>query len=601
MHRDEGRSKHAVKAGMDHKEGPVASGMIDPDMDLDIISNTYRAIVDQEAFDAMIDSWQAKLGRIPDDEKASTQLSSTLLAQLALARQTLDGLDIPAENDPLARAVQDVPGPALVLSPEGRVVVTNTEGASVLGARQGSFLDLDRIDPRSLDAFRTMMRAANKRANRSQAILRMSPVDDGDPILAEAWLLAPKNDGAAFVVIRSLEIEWTDRASEMLAQAFGLSAAEVEIARIFFRVRDVAATAAARNVSLLTVRTQLKSIMAKTEAPSQVELMRLLAMTAGRAIQDRQGKTDTWRDPLGREEILSLPDGRSIAWTWLGDPNGRPVVLCRGLPMCYLLPPDSEGQLRDAGIKLLALSRPGFGNSSQHPNLSPLEDNITALRGFLDHVVKARCIAIGLSNGVLPLLAEASLRPDRFHALIAIGYTGVLDRSGIRRLQPTQQAMMRLVGMLPWLVDLMAKQAHRMIQTYGVDWYIERAYRTRPLDYATCTDPNLAPFIRNACSHLLAQGHQTFVRELLLARSDIDPAIDTLSVPLTWVAPKEDGVFDETSFRRIERRNPRIRLQPLEKAGELALYQQTFRIVDLIVDTANSTTFGANQTFPTSL
>jgi len=549
----------------------------------------------------MIDSWQAKLGRIPDDEKASKQLSRALLAQLALARTTLDGLDIPAENDPLARAVQDVPGPALVLSPEGRVVVTNTEGASVLGARQGSFLDLDRIDPRSLETFRTMMRAANKRANRSQAILRMSPLNDGDAILAESWLLTPKIEGAAFLVIRSLEIEWTDRASEMLAQAFGLSAAEVEIARIFFRVRDVAATAAARNVSLLTVRTQLKSIMAKTEAPSQVELMRLLAMTAGRAIQDRQGKTDTWRDPLGREEVLNLADGRSVAWTWLGDPNGRPVILCRGLPMCYLLPPDSEGQLRDAGIKLLALSRT---QASAIPASIPIclhwKTISPRCAASSTHVVKAPCIAIGLSNGVLPLLAEASLRPDRFHALIAIGYTGVLDRSGIRRLQPTQQAMMRLVGMLPWLVDLMAKQAHRMIQTYGVDWYIERAYRTRPLDYATCTDPNLAPFIRNACSHLLAQGHLTFVRELLLARSDIDPVIDTLSVPLTWVAPEQDGVFDEMSFRQIERRNPRIRVRPLAKAGELALYQQTSRIVDLIIDTASSKTDGLDRLYSAS-
>ncbi|WP_245304282.1 alpha/beta fold hydrolase [Hoeflea olei] len=569
---------------------------IDPDLDLDIISHTYRAIVDQEAFDAMIDSWQAKLDRIPDDGKASTQLSGALLAQLALARTTLDGLDIPAQSDPLARAVQDVPGPALVLSPEGRVVVTNTEGASVLGARQGSYLNPDRIDPRSLEAFRTMMRAANRRANRSQAILRMAPLDGGEAILAEAWLLSPKAGDAAFVVIRSLEIEWTERASEMLGQAFGLSAAEVEIARIFFHVRDVAAVAAARHVSLLTVRTQLKSIMAKTEAPSQVELMRLLAMTAGRAIQDRQGKTDTWKDPLGREDVLSLPDGRSIAWTWLGDPDGRPVVLCRGLPMCYLLPPDSEGQLREAGIKLLALSRPGFGNSSQHANLSPLEDNLAALRGFLDHVVKSPCIAIGLSNGVLPLLAEASRRPERFHALVAIGYTGILDRSGIRRLQPTQQAMMRLVGMVPWLVDLMAKQAHRMIQTHGVDWYIERAYRTRPLDYSTCADPNLAPFIRNACSHLLAQGHQTFVRELVLARSEIDAVIDTLSVPLTWVAPEQDGVFDEASFRRIERRNPLVRVAPLENAGELALYQRTSRIVDLIVDIANGTPLGADQT-----
>ncbi|MBO3758967.1 alpha/beta fold hydrolase [Ciceribacter sp. L1K22] len=573
-------------SGSDGANGSTA-GEIDPDVDLDIISNTYRAIIDQEAFDAMIASWQTKLRRIPDDENGSRRLSPALLAQLALARNTLESLDLPTENDPLVRAVQEVPGPALVLSPEGRVAVTNTEAASALGARQGSFLDADRIDPRSLETYRTLMRAANKRANRSQAILRLMPLQGDHTILAEAWLLSRDGHNADFVVIRSLEIEWTERASDMLGQAFGLSVAEIDIARLFFKVRDVAEIAAKRGVSLLTVRTQLKSIMAKTEAPSQVDLMRLLAMTAGRAIQDRQGKTDSWRDPLGREEILTLPGGRAIAWTWLGHPDGRPVILCRGLPMCYLLPPDIEDQLTEAGVKLLALSRPGFGNSSQHAELSPLEDNLAALRGFLDKVVGEPCVGIGLSNGLVPLLAEAQTHPDRFRSLIAIGYTGVLDRSGIRRLQPTQQAMMRLAGMMPWLVDLMAKQAHRMIQTYGVDWYIERAYRTRPRDYSTCADANLTPFIRNACAHLLAQGHSTFVRELILARSDIDDAVEALKIPLTWLAPTEDGVFDEAGFRQIENRNKRIRMQPLRDAGELALYQQTSRIVDLIIREAH--------------
>lgn len=565
-------------------EPPADSAPIDASTDLDIISNTFRAILDQDAFEAMIASWQAKLDRIGDDTHAAAQIAAPLLAQLALAQRTLEALDLPVVDDPLVRAVQDVPGPALVLSPEGRIATINTEGVRLMAARQGAFLDPDCIDPRSAADFRALLRAANARANHAQAILRLLPqAQEGPPvpILCEAYFLPAPQD-KAFLVIRSLEIEWSPRAAEMLSQAFGLSSAELEVARLYFSLRDVAAVAAARGVSLLTARTQLKAVMAKAETPSQVDLMRLLAMTASRALNDQRSQSAAWRDPLGREQQMTLPDGRVIAWTWMGDPEGRPAVLLRGFPMCYLLPPESEERLRQAGIKVYALSRPGYGNSSLDPALSPLDDNLAALRAFLDAVIAGPCLGIGLSNGLVPLLAEARANPGRFHGLLAVGYTGALDRSGIKRLQPVQQAMMRLAGILPWLVEMMAKQAFRMIRQHGVDWYLERAYRTRPRDIATYAEPNLTPFIRNACAHMLAQGPGTFVRDLHLARADVDHAIEALEVPLVWLAPTEDGVFDAVQFARLHSRNPRARLVPVEQAGELLLYQRTGIVLEQI-------------------
>lgn len=565
------------------EENPASSREIDPHTDLDIISNTYRAILDPDGFDAMVASWRIKLDRIADDTQARAHISGQLLDQLSLAQRTMEALDRPIGDDPLARAIEDVPGPALVLSPEGRIAMLNVQAASKLGARQGAFLDPARIDPRSVSDFKALLRAAGSRSNRAQAILRLLPPDDAEPIVCEAYFLNRPEQEKAFVVIRSLEIEWSEQASDLLSQAFDLSSAELDVARLFFLTRSVEEIARQRDVSLLTARTQIKSIMAKTEVPSQADLMRLLAMIASRAIRERKGESAHWRDPLGREESLALADGRVIAWTWMGAQDGRPVVLCRGFPMCYLLPPTYEERLRDAGLKLYALSRPGYGNSSLHPGLSPLEDNLACLRAFLDRVIGQPCVGIGLSNGFLPLLAEAAANPSRFSALIAIGYTGVLDRSGVKRLQPIQQAMMRLIGIMPWLVDLMARQAHRMIEQHGVDWYLERAYRTRPHDIATYADPDLTPFIRNACAHLLAQGHTAFVRDLELARAPIDNSIEALDIPLHWLAPTEDGVFDHAKFSAVELRNPRIRFEPVSEAGELVLYQQTEAVVDRII------------------
>lgn len=575
-------------------------GEIDPATDLDIIANTYRAIVDQHAFEAMIASWNAKLDGADVDgtarptdaplsggASARSLLSGPLLQQLAAARNTMETLDIPAENDPLSRAVRDVPGPAVVLAPDGRIAAANVAGAAAFGVRQGGYFDTGTIDPRSRQDFDALRKAADTPGNRSHAVLRILPAGGAEwarPFVAEGFLLPAPDQEKFFLVLRSLEIEWTPGATRRLAQAFGLSDAEGEVARLFFSLRDVSEVARARGVSTLTARTQMKAVMAKTETASQVDLLRLLAMVASRAVMGKRGRVPEWHDPLGREERVTLSDGRVVAWTWMGAEDGVPAVMLRGIPVGYLLPEAQQERLRAANIRLYALSRPGYGSSTMDSSLSALDDNMACLRAFLDRRIARPCVGIGLSNGIVPLLAEEQAHPGRFASLVAVGYTGILDRSGMDRLPPIPRTMLRLVNRAPWLVELMAKSGHRMMQQHGVDWYLERAYRNTPRDQATCGDPNALALLRSASAHLLMQGHGTFVRDLQLIRAPVDDALDTLGVQMLWLAPMEDGVFDEARYRRIERRNPRIRVEPVPDAGELILYQQSARIVDRIIE-----------------
>jgi len=557
-------------------------------IDMEIVANTYRSIVDQDAFEEMIANWSDKLDQIDARPEGKRGISRQLVKQLMAARKTLETLEIPAENDPLKRAISDVPGPAIVLSPEGRVAITNIEGERAFSTQQGAFLDTEIIAPASVQDFAALRRAAGAKGNAAQAILTILPksADYAAPFLAEGYMIRIPGQSGAYIAIRSLEIAWGDGVSERLQQAFGLSQAETEVARLFFQLRDIERIAEARGVSTLTVRTQIKAIMAKTEAPSNVDLMHLLSMVTSRDIVGRRGEAPIWHDPLGREKRITLADGRQVAWTWMGAENGRPVVLLRGFPMAYLLPGEGEERLRTAGVKLYALSRPGYGNSSLDRRLGALDDNLAALRAFMDHEIHEPCVGIGMSNGLVPLLAEQHANPDRFRALIAIGYTGVLDRSGIHRLQSVQKTMMMLAGPAPWLAELMAKSGHRMMRQHGVDWYLERAYRSRPRDMQTCQHPNSAALIRNACEHLLKQGHAAFVRDLQLAVEPIDHVIEDLTIPMRFLAPADDGVFDDTAYRVLEKRNPRVSVEPVTEAGELIFYQRTNLILDRIIEAA---------------
>ncbi|WP_104494342.1 alpha/beta fold hydrolase [Paracoccus denitrificans] len=556
----------------------------DDDIDLSIIASTYRSIIDEHAFDEMVASWETKLASSGGDAE-HPKVSKGLFSQLLTFRNTLEKLDVPTENDPLKLAVSEVPGPATVLSPNGNVAVINIAGERAFGTRQGAFMNVAVIAPNSLEDYRALLRAATGQGNAAQAILTILPATEGygESFLAEGYLIRVPGQSGAHIAIRSLEIAWGPRIAERLQQAFGLTQAESEVAHLFFRLRNLESIAAERGVSLLTVRTQIKTIMAKMGAPSNIDLMRLLAMIASREHVGLRGEAPVWHDPLGREKLIEMPDGRKIAWTWMGAKRGIPVVMLRGLPMTYLLPGDGEARLRDAGICLYVPSRPGHGNSTMDSSLDVMSDNLVALRVFLDQVIGRPCLGVGLASGTLPLVVEAVANPTRFHGILAVGFSSGIDPSGVQRLPQIQRIMLQLADSAPWVAELMAKSGHRMMRQHGLDWYLERAFRHTPLNQKTVRNPDWTALIRNACEHLLKQGHATFVRELQLSRHRMDTALRELLIPMRYLAPTEDPGIDLAACRQLERINPLITVEPVTDAAELVFYQRNDLILDRII------------------
>lgn len=566
---------------------PGAAGDGDEDIDFDIIASTYRSIVDENAFDQMVADWESKLA-LKEDGRKEPRVSKRLFDQLVTFRDTLENLDLPIGNDPLRLAVSDVPGPAMVISPNGRVAVINIAGERAFGARQGAFMEPAIIAPNSQDDYDALLRAASQQGNRAHAILTvLSATEDyGDSFLAEGYLIRVPGQNRCHIAIRSLEISWNPRVADRLQQAFGLTPAECIVAQLLFRSHNLEAIAEQRAVSLLTVRTQVKTIMGKMGAPSKVELMRLLAMIASREQVGMRGESPVWHDPLGREQMITTRDGRKIAWTWMGDRQGTPVVISRGLTMTYLLPADGEARLRDAGICLFLPSRPGYGNSSMAPKLDVMSDNLVALRAFLDEVVGRPSLAVGQADGVLPLVAEAAADPGRFYGILAVGYAAGFDLPGINRLPRIQRIMLQLAGSAPWVAELIAKSGHRMLRQHGLDWYLERAFRNTPINQQTLRNPDWTALIRNACEHALKQGHASFVRELQLSHYPIQDDLQNLAIPLHYLAPTDDVGIDRKACRIMGLLNPRITVEFVSDAAELIFYQRNELILDRIIAAA---------------
>jgi len=82
------------------------------------------------------------------------------------------------------------------------------------------------------------------------------------------------------------------------------------------------------------------------------------------------------------DDLLALPDGRSLAYAEFGDPDGRPVLFFHATP----------------GVRLIAPDRPGVGRSTPQPHRRLLDwpDDV---RHLADALGLERFAVVGFSNG----------------------------------------------------------------------------------------------------------------------------------------------------------------------------------------------------------
>ncbi len=111
-----------------------------------------------------------------------------------------------------------------------------------------------------------------------------------------------------------------------------------------------------------------------------------------------------------REELIDLPDGRTLEVATLGTPSGATIFFHHGTPGTTRALKMLEPLLELGDFYLVTASRPAYGRSSRdesHQVASAVEDANAALA----HVNRKRHVALGWSGGGPRALASAALDP----------------------------------------------------------------------------------------------------------------------------------------------------------------------------------------------
>ena len=121
--------------------------------------------------------------------------------------------------------------------------------------------------------------------------------------------------------------------------------------------------------------------------------------------------------PAERTRTMRLRDGRALAWSEWGAPDGLPVLFCTGAAMSGSLGFGWDA-VRSLGLRLVAIDRPGLGSSDPHPAKTLLTwvDDIRELAGAQSW---REAGAVGFSQGAPFALALAAQGVVRAAALVS--------------------------------------------------------------------------------------------------------------------------------------------------------------------------------------
>lgn len=162
----------------------------------------------------------------------------------------------------------------------------------------------------------------------------------------------------------------------------------------------------------------------------------------------------------------TLSDGRTIAYTDSGDPEGAPVVAHHGTPGSRLFAAVLAEAAADEGVRLIVPDRPGYGRSSSAPSDWGWSDWRADLHEVLDAESIGQAGVVGFSGG----------GPFALAAAIGDRVTRVGLVSSV--VPPTENALTRLAG-IPFALPALFRVTGALARIVGpnavVQLYTDRS------------------------------------------------------------------------------------------------------------------------------
>ena len=268
------------------------------------------------------------------------------------------------------------------------------------------------------------------------------------------------------------------------------------------------------------------------------------------------------------DTTMTLPDGRSLAYTDCGAPDGPLVVYFHGAPTSRLDLIGFEESFSTFGVRVISPDRPGYGRSSPRPGRG-FNDWPRDVAALADHLGVERFAVMGASSGGPYVVACAALLPDRIAGagvvagVTDMGWPGAWEGYEIR-----EATLMRLgdeAAAVRWCEEQYGSDGSRFLETGS---------EMAPADMAFLGDQAIAAGFITSIGEAFHQGVGGFAQDITVQGRPwpFDPS--AITAPVRVLHGQADTLVPIAHGRHTADVIPGASLEAFPDHGHLSIFAE---------------------------
>lgn len=546
-----------------------------------VIAAIYESVIRPELYGAFMEAWGAHIQAVMHEQPEALAaagggadgltIDPELEAHFGRAYEILQQMGRQSPVPSLSEQIAASPGFAVILDTRGQAIAMSPAARKRLGAEASA-----------LEALRGSLTAGS--ADLLGQLLEGADPQSAPVVLSTGWrprhLMARTVEGPA-IVIEALEYSWSAAAEAMLVASFGLSRAEVEIVRHLLAGFSLKQIAAETGRSEHTVRNQSKAVLAKTGAPGQVDLIRLVVFLINQESRKAARRSGT----LSLErEMVELDGGRRVQIYRAGAEGGRPVLFLHGMlegpaVLEFLAP-----HLHARGLSVLMPARPGFGQTdpvARAPQALDVMESIT--RQVIARDALRRPVLLGHMGGSMYGHVLARRLGQQVAGLVCVSGVAPIERLGqLANMAPRQRVVAYTARFAPALLPTILRAGIAQIDGKGVEDFMAALYAQGTHDREAIERLGIGALLQSGYRFSVEQGDIGFATDSHFVVRDWSAEIEGLTVPVHYFNGRHDPVVPANRVVRAMQDRAHVQVTVREDAGQLLFYEYPDMVLDAV-------------------
>lgn len=557
----------------------------------EIVDRLYDVALDPIRLEDLLDVWEGRAGplRVGPVEQAIPLDDPEIEAHMQRATVFLDRFEATKKDGGYRSVLADIPRAAAFLSDGGATITAaNRAAEQAFGLREGmAFATLPfEAEDKTLLA-EVIRKVAGGRAAEKVMTLRIRSTVTQGPVIVR---VSPIESDAPrpLALVLSTELVWPEGFAATVQEAFGLTLAEVEIVQgitLGLPVKDIAG---ARGRSPETVRTQLRSILAKTETHSQSELVRVvLGLMDVAMIPVAPGEETPEGLRLEPRPLhwLRSADDRRLTWIEYGDPAGRPVLFMHLDYGLVRWPAAAERAARRRGLRVITPIRAGYGKTDLHAKgADHLREVVLDYAAVLDHLGVKGAVVLPQGADLRFAMHLANTRPDLVRGIVGAScQLPIRTGAQYERMDKWQRFILANARYAPKVLPFLVQAGFSLARRLGKEAFFRTVNGGSPADIEAFARPEIREAVlegSEVCMTRKWAAHEAFTRECIGSEKDWSAVVRACLVPVLLLQGDQDPQSPVLTIRELAADYPHLEVRFLAFTGQLLFFAEWPQVLD---------------------